>query len=260
MTIDPQSVVSTMETSLRQRATTPTNKSDKLEKQDFMNLFMTQMSHQDPLKPMDSGAMMTQLAQLGSMEQLQGINAQLKEMNGTQREISRFQAVNFLDRDVMLDTEHIELSKGSSHPVYYSLDNDADNVKLTIEEMDGTPVYSKNLGMVTTGRHQFVWDGKNDEGILMGDGKYNIRLRSSAQDGNSSPVDLYTSGRISQVEYRKGQPWVKINDTMVPLSKVSTIDNLSKKLFGNASPLPPMQELAPKPYAQMNSKLHKVEK
>ncbi|MBU2512110.1 hypothetical protein KJ966_12285 [bacterium] len=252
MNIDPQSVVSSLETSLRAKATTPTNKSDELEKQDFMNLFMTQMSHQDPLKPMDSGAMMTQLAQLGSMEQLQHINGQLKEMNGTQKEISRFQAVNFLDKDVMLDTQQVELSKGSGRPVYYSLDNDVDNVKLTIEDKDGSPVFSKDLGMVTAGRHQYAWDGKNDEGVLMGDGNYNIRLRKTTSDGTSAELDLYKSGRISQVEYRKGQPWVRINDTMLPLSKVSTIDNLSKRLFGGASPLPPMQELAPKPFAQLN--------
>ncbi len=251
MNIDPQSVVSNLETSLRTKATTPTKNPEKLEKQDFMNLFMTQMSHQDPLKPMDSGAMMTQLAQLGSMEQLQNINGQLKEMNGTQKEISRFQAINFLDKDAMLDTKQIELSRGSSRPVYYSLDGDVDNVKLTIEDQDGSPVFSKDLGMVTAGRHQYVWDGKNDEDVLMGDGNYNIRLRKTTSDGTSSEMDLYKSGRISQVEYRKGQPWVRINGTMLPLSKVSTVDNLSKRLFGNASPLPPMHELSPRPIAQL---------
>lgn len=254
MNIDPQSVVSKMETSLRTKATTPTDKPEELEKQDFMNLFMTQMSHQDPLKPMDSGAMMTQLAQLGSMEQLQGINSQLSEMNNNQKEMTRFQALNFLDKDVMLNTAQIELSKGSSRPVYYALDHDVDNAKLIIEDKDGSPVFSKDLGMVTAGRHQYVWDGKNDEGVLMGDGNYNIRLRKTGLDGTSANVDLYKSGRISQMEYRKGQPWVKINGTMVPLSEVSKVDNLTKRLFGNASPLPPMYDLSPKPMAQLDSK------
>ncbi len=252
MNIDTQSRIANAETTLRQKATSQAGEGEELEKQDFMNLFMTQMSNQDPLSPMDSGAMMSQLAQLGSMEQLENINGQLGDMNKTQKEISRFQALNFLDKDVMLELKNLELENGSGKPVYYSLENDADNVKLTIEEMDGSPVFSQNLGLVTAGRHQYNWDGKNDEGVLMGDGKYNVRIMATRPDGSNVEIDLYRSGRISQVEYRKGQPWVKVNGNMIPLSKVSSIDIQTQKLFGNATPLPLMQDLQPKNIASSN--------
>lgn len=254
MNIDSQSRISNAETSLRNKTAHNDANSDELQKQDFMNLFMTQMSHQDPMDPMNSGAMMSQLAQLGSMEQLENMNGQLKEMNSTQKDISRFQSLNFLDKDVMLNTNQVELSKGNGKPVYYNLNSDVDNVKLIIEEADGSPVFSQNLGLLTAGRHQFTWDGKNDEGILMGDGKYNIRLNGRSPDGSVANLDLFRTGRISQLEYRKGQPWAKINDTMMPLSKVKTVDNLSQKIFGNATPLPLIQELTPKPIAQMDTK------
>lgn len=251
MNVDNQSRISNAETSLRNKATTPSQDPEKLQKQDFMNLFMTQMSHQDPLDPMDSGAMMSQLAQLGSMEQLEKMNGQLHEMNGTQKEISRYQALSFLDKDVLMRTDQLALEKGSGDPVYYSLDSEVENVKLVIEELDGAPVFSKDFGMLKAGRHQFTWDGKNDEGIMMGDGKYNIRLLASKLGGGTAKLDAFKTGRVSQLEYRNGQPWVKVNDAMMPLAKVSTVDNLSKRLFGNASPLPLIQELSPKTIAQV---------
>lgn len=246
MTIDTQSRISNAETTLRSNAAKPSAKAEELNKQDFMNLFLTQMSHQDPMSPMDSGAMMTQLAQLGSMEQLENMNGQLTEMNKTQKEMSRFQAINFLDKDVMLQTKDLELASGNGKPIYYSLENDASIVKLIIEEKDGSPVYQESLGLVAAGKHQFIWDGKNDEGVLMGDGTYNIRLMATDAAGNTAEVKPYKSGRISQLEYRKGQPWVKVSDAMIPLSNVSTVDIRSKKLFGDAKPLPIIQELEPK--------------
>ncbi len=246
MNVDNQSKLLNAEASLRNKATTPTKGGEELGKQDFMNLFMTQMSHQDPMNPMDSGAMMSQLAQLGSMEQLENMNGQLKEMNLTQKDIARSQALNYLDKDVMLEVQDLNLSKGGSRPIYYSLDKDMDNVKLTIEEMDGAPVFSTDLGLVTSGRHKFSWDGKNDEGVMMGDGNYKIKLTATDADGSTAELATFKSGRVSQMEYRKGEPWVRVNGMMIPLSKVSTIDMRTQKLFGNASPLPLMQELNPK--------------
>jgi flagellar basal-body rod modification protein FlgD len=250
MNVETQSRISNAESTLRNRATTPSSEGEELKKQDFMNLFLTQMSHQDPLSPMDSGAMMTQLAQLGSMEQLESMNGQLSEMNSTQKEISRFQALSFLDKDVMLEVKDLELANGNGRPVYYSLDSEVDNAKLTIEDLEGSPVFSQDLGLVTAGRHQFTWDGKNDEGIMMGDGKYKVRILATKPDGSNSELPLFQAGRISQVEYRKGQPWVRVSDKIMPLSQVSTVDIQSQKLFGNATPLPIIQDLEPKKIAQ----------
>jgi flagellar basal-body rod modification protein FlgD len=246
MNIDSQSKVLNAETSLRNKTAASTKGGDELRKQDFMNLFMTQMSHQDPMSPMDSGSMMSQLAQLGSMEQLENINGQLKNMNSTQKEISRSQALSYLDKDVMMEVKDLQLTKGGSRPMYYSLDQDMDNLKMVVEEADGAPVFSAELGLVTAGRHQFTWDGKNDEGVMMGDGTYKTKLTGTGADGSTVDLSTFKSGRISQMEYRKGQPWVKVNNSMIPLSKVSTIDIKSQKMFGNATPLPIMQDLTPK--------------
>ena len=46
----------------------------------FMELLMTQLTHQNPLQPMNDSEMMSQMAQLNSLQQLQSIKNYMQEM------------------------------------------------------------------------------------------------------------------------------------------------------------------------------------
>jgi len=57
-----------------------TTKRDGLGKDAFLQLLVTQMSHQNPLQPQEDGAFIAQLAQFSSLEQLTNIDDTLKSM------------------------------------------------------------------------------------------------------------------------------------------------------------------------------------
>jgi flagellar basal-body rod modification protein FlgD len=63
-------------------ATTNTTKprNDGLGRDAFLQLLVTQMSHQNPLQPQEDGAFIAQLAQFSSLEQLTNIDDTLKGM------------------------------------------------------------------------------------------------------------------------------------------------------------------------------------
>ena len=63
-------------------ATTNTTKprNDGLGRDAFLQLLVTQMSHQNPLQPQEDGAFIAQLAQFSSLEQLTNIDSTLKGM------------------------------------------------------------------------------------------------------------------------------------------------------------------------------------
>ena len=65
-------------------ATTNTTKprNDGLGRDAFLQLLVTQMSHQNPLQPQEDGAFIAQLAQFSSLEQLTNIDDTLKGMAG----------------------------------------------------------------------------------------------------------------------------------------------------------------------------------
>ena len=63
-------------------ATTNTTKprNDGLGRDAFLQLLVTQMSHQNPLQPQEDGAFIAQLAQFSSLEQLTNIESTLRGM------------------------------------------------------------------------------------------------------------------------------------------------------------------------------------
>ena len=232
--------------SLRSKAANVQSADGKMGKQDFMNLFLTQMSNQNPVDPMDSGAMMSQLSQLGSMEQLENLNGEMKNLNKTQSGMAGIAAMGYLDRDVLLESEGMNVSKGASAPVYYSLPKDADQLTVLIEDKDGSPIAKQKLGFAPQGRHRFDWDGKDDRGALMPDGKYNISFQANFTDGTSDRLASYNQGRVTGVDYIQGEAWVKAQGRSLPLSKVRSVDNTSARIFDSAKPLPMMRSITPK--------------
>ena len=59
---------------------TQPRKDDGLGRDAFLQLLVTQMSHQNPLQPQEDGAFIAQLAQFSSLEQLTNIDSTLKGM------------------------------------------------------------------------------------------------------------------------------------------------------------------------------------
>lgn len=56
-------------------------KGNDLDKDAFLRLLTTQLSHQDPLNPMEDREFIAQLAQFSSLEQMQNLNNQMTDLN-----------------------------------------------------------------------------------------------------------------------------------------------------------------------------------
>ena len=130
MTLAVDQAVKQASSSLRNASikTQGTGNNKQLGKEDFLNLMMVQMANQDPLDPMDSEQMMQQMAALGTVEQLQNVNTQLAKMVTTQDGIARASAFSYLDKDVEVGVNTLEVSGGVVPPASYALEGPADKV------------------------------------------------------------------------------------------------------------------------------------
>jgi len=71
--------------------------SQDLGKDDFLQLLITQLQHQDPTSPMDDKAFISQMAQFSSLEQMTNLSQEFAKISGM---VSRGNALNLLGQEV----------------------------------------------------------------------------------------------------------------------------------------------------------------
>lgn len=112
--------------------------------QDFLKILLTQLTYQDPLKPMDNQQFMAQMAQFTSLQQTQQLNTKLDALLSTQASL---QSVGLLGRTV-------EVTNGSSTVTgtVTSLSLAGDTPQLTLQTSTGGTVTGISLGQIVAVR------------------------------------------------------------------------------------------------------------
>jgi flagellar basal-body rod modification protein FlgD len=91
----------------------------ELGKDDFLKLLITQLSHQDPTKPLEDREFVAQMAQFSTLEQMTNMNGELAKVLGL---LARSQAVNLLGKTVEIAqgqgsiTGRVQAVSGSQYP------------------------------------------------------------------------------------------------------------------------------------------------
>ncbi|MFI5400456.1 MAG: flagellar hook assembly protein FlgD [SAR324 cluster bacterium] len=218
-----------------------------LGKEDFLKLLMAQATHQDPLKPMDSEGMMSQLTAMGSLEQMINMNKQLGQLNQVQTDISQATAYTFLDKDVTVKGTRLSVSHGSAPALQFSIPREAESVKVQIANKAGDPVRSLDLGAQGPGHHAVSWDGRDNDGDPVPDGVYDYSVAAKSADNETLPVELYMRGKVSGVRFENGRNFLKVNGEDVDSRGLMEIGNRSERTFGQRQPMPLREELQPLP-------------
>lgn len=78
-------------------STTDNLQGNSLTQQDFLKVLLTQLTYQDPMKPMDNQQFMAQLAQFTTLQQTQQLNTNMETLIGNQ---SALQSVGLIGRTV----------------------------------------------------------------------------------------------------------------------------------------------------------------
>lgn len=83
------------------------NPNASLSLQDFLQVLMTQLTYQDPLKPMDNQQFMAQIAQFTTLEQTQQLNSNIQALVSNQ---AAAQSIGLIGRTVAITTANGPLS------------------------------------------------------------------------------------------------------------------------------------------------------
>ena len=152
---------------------------------DFLALMIAQMKHQDPTKPMDQMAFMSQLAEFSSLSGIQELNGAFGELSTNLTGAQAVQASSLVGRSVAMDTQVAALT-----PVGRNENGDMVNLLSATVDMgagseggvfevrddSGRLVFSGPLP-AGSGNVPVVWDGEASDGSRLPPGDYNISAR-----------------------------------------------------------------------------------
>jgi len=140
-------------------------------KDQFVKLLVAQMTHQDPLNPMDSTQMAAQLAQFSSVEQLMNINTQLQSQTTGDAQIldalDRNAALGMIGRSVIAASDEVTVSGHAASPVQADIPTGGAHVRARIVDATGHALGTVDYGELAAGRQtldlttalKFVPDG-----------------------------------------------------------------------------------------------------
>lgn len=220
---------------------------ETLGKEDFLSLLMAQVTHQDPLNPMDSQGMMNQLTSMGSLEQLINMNKQLGTLAQVQGDVARSNAYAFLDKDVTVKGGAAQVRDGRATELRFQLPREAQSVQVSIVDKAGVAIRTLDLGALGAGSHVAGWDGKDKDGDPVLDGTYQYHVAARSADNEPLPVETYMTGKVAGVRFENGRPFLKVNGEEIDAREIIELSNQSHRLFSAMRPLPLKEDLQPAP-------------
>ncbi len=190
-----------------------------LGRDDFLTLLVAQLQHQDPLNPLESTEFTSQLAQYSSLEQLFDVNQNLELISSSQEKASRLQALDFIGKEIVAESEYLLLEQDETAMGSFNLDDVADcNVLIT--DANGYYVREMSLGYLEPGAHDFEWDGRDDSGNMKEAGVYNFEVSAVTEAGQNLSVNRLISGKITGVDLEGNSPILYMGGIPISLSQI----------------------------------------
>jgi flagellar basal-body rod modification protein FlgD len=195
----------------KQESTAP--KKTSLGQEQFLKLMTTQMTHQDPTKPMENGEFLTQIAQFGTVSGIQDLQKSFGEFASSINSSQALQATSLVGRYVSAPGTKGLLSVGGDISGVINLPGSSPNVNVKITNAaTGEVVKNIELGAQSEGKVPFVWDGTNANGVMASPGVYKIEA-TALVDGKNTGMATDIDSKVESVSMGSGANGVKVKLT-----------------------------------------------
>jgi len=188
----------------RQKETAP--KAGDLQQEQFLELMLTQLRNQDPLKPMESGEFLGDLAQFGTVSGIGELKESFSALAVSLQSSQALQASTMVGRNVLIERDAVRLDAQAEVPLAFELPAPASQVQVLISDNLGQTVRQLSLGARDQGLANFTWDGLDHSGARVPPGNYELKV-SALIDGAAEAVPTFIQAPVESVTLsRDGQP------------------------------------------------------
>lgn len=197
-------------------------------KDEFLQLLIAQLSHQDPMNPVDGHEFAAQLAQFTSLEQLIAINGNVThngQLSGMlAQSINSGVAAGLIGKTVQAEGNALEVSDEGATPLNFEIGGNGGQVSVTIMDEAGQVVRKIEHGELSAGKHTIEWDGLADSGSRVPPGSYTFEV--SATDGTEEPVPTLTfvRGKVDRVTFGQNGILLWLGELSVAMQNVSSVE------------------------------------
>jgi flagellar basal-body rod modification protein FlgD len=194
--------ITSIDTSIPGVDTKTSDPAEVLGKDDFLNLLVTQLQHQDPLNPAESTEFTAQLAQFSSLEQLNNINDNLKNMELFQTSVTNSQAVSYIGKEITAKGNTVQLESGQPAECHFEIGARAALAVISVYDATGGFVKSFETGPLDSGRQSAAWDGTDRNGNAASPGFYRFEVQAVDTDNESVSVTPFLSAVVTGVSLK----------------------------------------------------------
>jgi flagellar basal-body rod modification protein FlgD len=182
---------------------TATKDTSELGQNEFLELMLAQLEFQDPMKPMDNGEFLGQMAQFSTVTGIEEMQKSIDQLSATYSSSQTLQSTQLVGQEVLIENNSLKLLEDGNATGSFELDVSSGEVQLDVLNSAGTIVRQMSMGQFPAGRHAFSWDGINDGGQRAPEGDYTMSI--SAQQGEGFvAATVLTSRVIDSVEFGNG--------------------------------------------------------
>ncbi|MFT7413829.1 MAG: flagellar basal-body rod modification protein FlgD [Methylophagaceae bacterium] len=159
--------------------------SGALAMEDYLSLMTTQLKNQDPLKPMDSGEYLSQIAAFGTVS---GIGDLQTSFDGFAKSMQSDQALQgsvLVGRSVLVPSSIGNMTAENGLKGQINVAEPVTDLKVQIYSENGVPVKTIEMGSAD-GYTNFTWDGLSDNGEALTPGVYQFKATGTVEGANTA--------------------------------------------------------------------------
>lgn len=190
---------------------------------DFYTLLIKQLEYQDPMNPVENTEFTAQLAQFSQLQAINDMKTSMDTLTQLQASTNNLTALALIGKKVAASGNIVNYS-GSSVNLDYNLEKRSQDVSIKIYDDAGKVVRNVSASNVQEGAAQYIWDGKDDSGTAVKQGKYHFMVKATDYDGNLVNSTTYALGEVTGVKYDGGTTFLTIGDKDVLLSDIQKIE------------------------------------
>lgn len=205
--------------------TTETEKdTNSLRQEDFLTIFLAQLQYQDPLNPMESTDMASQLCQYSMLEQQIKTNDILETVSEKLDTQENDSVMDYIGKEIEVEGSIMIIDNGDVLGGSYTTEESA-YVEIVIYDSEGNEVRHLYPGQLEAGSHEVEWDGEDSTGNNVEDGAYTFEVTATDDNGGDVTVETKHVAKVTGVSYEYETPYLMAGDLLVDPETVVRVFN-----------------------------------